>query len=95
MACRVARPAGRCILTGISGEEQDPLPVGVARRKELKMLWCRRFKNNFPRALELAASGQVDLASLVTHSFPLERTRDAFEVVSTYSDGVLKASVDQ
>ena len=95
IACRVARPGGRCILTGISGEENDPFPVGAARRKELRIQWCRRFKNNFPRALELAASGQVDLASLVTHSFPLEQVREAFEVVSTYSDGVLKASVDQ
>jgi len=95
IACRVARPGGRCVLTGISGEEEDPFPVGVCRRKELKMQWCRRFKNNFPRALELAWSGQVDLASLVTHSFPIEQAREAFELVSTYSDGVLKASVDQ
>jgi len=95
IACRVARPGGRCVLTGISGTDADPFPVGAGRRKELSVQWCRRFKNNFPRALELASSGEVDLASLMTHSFPLEETREAFELVSSYSDGVLKASVDQ
>ena len=95
VACQVARPRGRCVLTGISGAEQDPFPVGLGRRKELAMTWCRRFKNNFPRALDMAESGEVDLESLITHSFTLEQTREAFEVVSTYSDGVLKASVDQ
>lgn len=95
LACRVARPGGRCVFTGISGADTDPIPVTVGRRRELNIQWCRRFKNNFPAAIELAASGAVDLASLVTHSFPLEQAREAFELVSSYSDGVLKASVDQ
>jgi L-iditol 2-dehydrogenase len=95
IACRVARPAGRCVLTGISGAESDPFPVGVARRKELNIQWCRRFRFNFPAAIELAASGKVDLRGLITHSFPLEKSREAFELVSRAEDGVLKASVDQ
>lgn len=37
LACRVVRPAGRCILTGISGAEEDPLPVSICRRKELTL----------------------------------------------------------
>lgn len=95
LACRVARPAGRCVLTGISGEEHGIFPVDIARRKELTVTWCRRFRFNFPTAIDLVASGRVDVKSLVTHSFPLERARDAFELVSHAADHVLKASVDQ
>ncbi|MBI5094153.1 MAG: alcohol dehydrogenase catalytic domain-containing protein [Candidatus Hydrogenedentes bacterium] len=95
LALQVARPAGRCVLTGISGEESDPMPVSVARRKELTVQWCRRFRFNFPTAIELVASGRIDVRSLITHSFPLERTCEAFELVSNSSDGVLKASIDQ
>lgn len=94
-ACEIASPAGRCVLTGISGEDYGSLPVEVARRKELTLTWCRRFKYNFPAAIDLAASGKVDIRSLVTHSFPLDRTRDAFELVSGFEDNVLKASIDQ
>lgn len=95
LACQVARPAGRCVLTGISGEEHDTLPVSVARRKELTVQWCRRFLFNYPTAIDLVALGKIDVRSLITHSFPLERTREAFELVSNAADNVLKVSIDQ
>ena len=94
LACRVLRPGGRCILTGISGMEEDALPVSICRRKELTLQWCRRFKHNYPTAIALAASGKVDVRSLCTHSFPLAQTPEAFALVSRMDDGVLKASVD-
>jgi L-iditol 2-dehydrogenase len=94
MACRVTRPAGRCVLTGISGSDMDPLPVSIVRRRELNLQWCRRFRFNFPAAIALTASGKMDAASLITHSFPLEKAAEAFELVATNSDNVLKASVD-
>ena len=95
LACRIARPAGRVVLTGISGAEEDPFPVCVARRKELTVQWCRRFRFDYPRSIALLASGRVDVESLVTHSYPLERSNEAFELVLTFRDNVLKASIDQ
>jgi L-iditol 2-dehydrogenase len=94
LACRVARPGGRCILTGISGAEEDPVPVGVARRKELTLQWCRRFNHNYPTAISLLSTGRVAVRPLLTHSFPLEEAPAAFELVSRMDDRVLKASLD-
>lgn len=94
LACHIARPASRCVFTGISGQEYDPIPVGAARRKELTIQWCRRFRHNFPRAMALAASGKIDIPRLITHSFPLEQAQEAFELVAHSGDNVLKASVD-
>jgi L-iditol 2-dehydrogenase len=82
------------VLTGISGNECDALPVGIARRKELTLRWCRRFKHNFPEAIALLGAGKVDAGSLVTHSFPLAAAKTAFDLVAGYQDGVLKASID-
>lgn len=95
IAIHVARPAGRCVLTGISGHEELVLPVDIARRKELTFQWCRRFCFNYPAAIAWTATGQVDVKSLITHSFPLEQAAEAFELVCNMEDGVLKASVDQ
>lgn len=92
--CRIARPAGRCVLTGISGKDSDPLPVSDVRRKELTLRWCRRFRHNYPTAIALLASGKIDTLSLITHSFPLERTGEAFELVAANADNVIKASID-
>jgi L-iditol 2-dehydrogenase len=94
LACEVARPAGRCVFTGISGADYDPLPVGVARRKELNIQWCRRFRHDFPRAIALVAGGRIDVPSIMTHSFPLEQTQEAFALVSESRDNVLKVSID-
>ncbi len=95
LAARITRPAGRCVLTGISGQDEDPLPVSVVRRRELNLQWCRRFRHNFPAALALTASGKIDVTSMITHSFPLEETVQAFELVAENKDEVLKASIDR
>ena len=95
MCCRVARPAGRCVLVGISGEENGVFPVDIARRKELTITWCRRFLFNFPTAIDFVASGRIDVKSMITHSYPLERSLEAFNLVEQAADGVLKASIDQ
>jgi len=92
--CRIARPAGRCVLTGISGNETDALAVSDARRKELTLRWCRRFRHNYPTAIALAASGKVDVLSLITHSFSPANTGEAFELVAANADNVIKASID-
>lgn len=95
VALRIARPAGRCVLVGISGEENGVIPVDVARRRELTVTWCRRFLFNFPTAIDLVASGRVDVGSMITHSFPLEKSLEAFTLVERAAENVLKVSIDQ
>lgn len=92
--CRLARPAGRCVLTGISGKDEDMIPVSDTRRKELTLRWCRRFRHNYPTSISLLQAKRVDVTSLITHSFPLERTQEAFELVSENADNVIKVSID-
>jgi threonine dehydrogenase-like Zn-dependent dehydrogenase len=36
----------------------------------------------------------VDLRSLVTHRFPLERTGEAFDLMASLQDGVCKPMID-
>jgi L-iditol 2-dehydrogenase len=38
----------------------------------------RRMNDAYPRAIALAASGRVDLASLVTRTVPMTEVADAF-----------------
>jgi L-iditol 2-dehydrogenase len=39
-------------------------------------------KDVYPRAIRLVEAGAVDLQSLVTHRFPLERVGEAFDVAA-------------
>ena len=42
----------------------------------------RRMKQAYPRTIRLVESGLVDVASIVTHTFPLERTGEALRAAS-------------
>jgi L-iditol 2-dehydrogenase len=74
----VARPGARVVLAGIPAEDRISFPASVARRKGLTLVLSRRMKHTYPRAIDLAARGLVDLGSLVTHRFPLGESEAAF-----------------
>ena len=94
LACAATRPAGSVILTGISGEEHDLVPVSITRRRELTLRWCRRFLHNYPATIAMINAGKLDVASLITHIFPFERADEAFALTAAYADGVFKASIE-
>ena len=73
-------PGGKVILAGIPDDDRTSFSASVARRKGLTIKLVRRMKHTYPRAIRLAAQGLVDLRSLVTHQFPLERAAEAFEM---------------
>jgi alcohol dehydrogenase len=43
--------------------------------------------------MEVVRSGRVDLSPLLTHTFPLEKITDAYELFGSRRDGVLKVAI--
>lgn len=78
-AVRALRPGARLVIDGIPSEERTSFPTSLARRKGLTVAFARRMKRVYPRAIALVRSGQVDLRSMVTHTYPLSAATDAFE----------------
>ncbi len=78
LAMGMSRPGGRVVLGGIPSDDQTTFQASVARRKGLTIAMVRRMKEVYPRAISLAAEHRVDLASLVTHRFPLAKAPEAF-----------------
>jgi L-iditol 2-dehydrogenase len=81
-AVEAVRPGGRVVLAGIPAEERTSVPASTARRKGLTIVFVRRMKHTYPRAIALASAGRVDLRSMVTHRFPLAEAAKAFEVAA-------------
>ncbi|MEW5869611.1 MAG: alcohol dehydrogenase catalytic domain-containing protein [Chloroflexota bacterium] len=79
-AVQAVKPGGGVILVGIPDEDLTSFTASVARRKGLTLKLSRRMKHTYPRAIQLVAKGMVDVRSLVTHRFPLEKTAEAFAV---------------
>ncbi len=67
---RCVAPAGTVVLVGM-GEPTLPLPVDVIQQNELWVTGTFRYAHVYPAAIELAASGAVELDGLVTARFGL------------------------
>jgi len=93
-AAEMARLGGRLVIVGIPGDDRLVLRHSTARRKGLTIRMCRRMKHTYPRAIHLAERGAVDLQSLISHRFPLERAPEALALNAVYQDGVVKVVID-
>jgi L-iditol 2-dehydrogenase len=93
-AAEMARMGGRLVLVGIPGDDRLALKHSTARRKGLTIRLSRRMQHAYPRAIRLAERGYVDLHSLISHHFPLERTPEAFALNVAYQDWVVKIIID-
>jgi L-iditol 2-dehydrogenase len=82
VALHAARPGARVVLAGIPSEDRTTFTASLARRKGLTLMLVRRMKAVYPRAIRLVERGIVDVASLVTHRYPLERAGEAFEIAA-------------
>jgi L-iditol 2-dehydrogenase len=91
---RVARMAGRVVITGIPSEVHVPLEFHVMRRKELAYFTVRRSNHNSELALDLLTRHANLFAPLVTHREPVERIGEAFDMLEHYRDGVGKLVID-
>ncbi len=93
-AAEMARLGGRLVLVGIPGDDGLSLKHSTARRKGLTIRMARRMKHTYPRAIHLVEQQAVDLPSMVSHRFPLDRAPEAFALNTDYQDHVVKVIID-
>ncbi|ODT54630.1 MAG: alcohol dehydrogenase [Methylobacterium sp. SCN 67-24] len=95
-ALRVLRPGGTLSSLGVySGDLTIPLGAFAAGLGDHRIVTtlCPGGKERMRRLVDVVASGRVDLAPLVTHRFPLERIKEAYDLFSHQRDGVLKVAI--
>lgn len=71
------RPAGTAVLVGMGPQPTAEIPLSVIQNRELWLTGTFRYANTYPAAIELAASGRVDVAALITGHYGLEDTETA------------------
>ena len=90
----MTRPGGKVILIGVPSDDALSFNDSTVRRKGLTIKSSRSMKHTYPRAIRQVETGQVDVGALVSHRYPLDRVREAFEQVATYDDDVLRAVIE-
>lgn len=71
-------PAARVVLVGM-GAPRVELDLGTLQGRELCVTGTFRYAHTYREALDLLQSGAIDVSSIITHRYPLERVADALE----------------
>ncbi|MEI8246261.1 MAG: alcohol dehydrogenase catalytic domain-containing protein [Lentisphaerota bacterium] len=79
---------------GIPEVDRIAFSMDNMRRKEICIQNVRRRNHCVQAALNMIAGKLCDVNIMTTHRFPLERTHEAFDLVESYQDGVVKAMIE-
>jgi L-iditol 2-dehydrogenase len=92
-AVGLLKPGGTLALVGIPEFDDVAFPIHELRRKEITIRNIRRQAHCTQKAIDLLEARKVHLNAMVTHHFSLAETKDAFDLVAHYRDGVMKAMI--
>ena len=90
---RHAAPGGKIVLIGMPSEPVS-MDVVAMQIKEISMKTIFRYVNTFPRAVNLIASGKLNVKPLVTKSYDFEDSVKAIQYASTQPDSEIKIMID-
>lgn len=93
-AIDLLKPGGKLMIIGIPKFDRWSFPADKMRRKEITTVNVRRQVDCVEPSLEMMEKGIVDVSLMPTHRFKFEDAKAAFDLVSEYKDGVMKAMID-
>jgi len=93
-AIELLKPGGKLMLLGIPETDKISFVIDKARRKEICIQNVRRQCECLQPTLSLMEKGRLNADFMITHRFGLAKTKEAFDLVAGYADGVVKAMID-
>ena len=93
-AIDILKPGGKLIVVGIPEFDRWSMNVEDTRRKEISLQFIRRQVDCVEQALDEMKNGLINIDNMITHRFNFDKTKEAFDLVAGYDDGVMKAMID-
>jgi threonine dehydrogenase-like Zn-dependent dehydrogenase len=93
-AIELLKPGGKLMLIGIPAVDKVSFSIDKLRRKEICVQNVRRQVDCVQKALDMIDDKEIDVDFMATHHFTFDKTKDAFDLVANYKDGVIKAMID-
>jgi len=92
-AVELLKPGGTLLILGIPEIDRISFDISKIRRKEITIQNVRRQNNSMQPCIDLTGSGEWSPEFMITHRFAFEKANEAFDTVSNYKDGVIKALI--
>ncbi len=93
-AIELLKPGGKLMIIGIPEFDRWSFNVDKLRHKEICIQSVRRQNHSVEEALLLMEDKIVNVDKMPTHRFSFNQTKEAFDLVTGYKDGVMKAMID-
>ena len=93
LAWECARPNAIVTVVALYDEAQT-LPLPYMNGKNLTLKTAGVDGCDCEETLRLIAEGKIDTEPLITHTYPLSRIEDAYELFENKKDGVIKVAVE-
>jgi L-iditol 2-dehydrogenase len=87
------KPGGKLLVVGIPRTDRLSFAMDSMRRKEICVQNVRRQNQCMQPALDLIESGRVPVEFMITHRYDFEASKEGFDLVANYQDGVMKAMI--
>lgn len=91
-AIYATQSGGVLVLVGL-GAPEVKIPIVDASVREVDIRGIFRYVNCYQTALEMVASGKVNVKPLITHTYQLEETLQAFQRAKTGEGGAIKVMI--
>lgn len=75
------------------GKDFQTIPFAFMSAREIDLRFQYRYKNTYPKAISLVASGLINVKPLVTHRFTLEDGEEAFKTASDPKARAIKVQI--
>lgn len=75
----MASHGSKVVIVGM-GRPLQEINLGLALVREIEIIAVWRYTNTFQPAIELISTGMVDVKSLITHKYDMEKIKDALEM---------------
>lgn len=92
-AIKLLKPGGLLNIIGIPDFDRWSFSCDDFRHKEITVKNVRRQNDTIKETLELMQTGLIDISLMPTHHFTFADTKEAFDLVAGYHDGVMKAII--
>lgn len=93
-ATEMVRPGGLVVVGGIPDDDIMCVSASIVRRKGITIRLLRRSNETLHRSIQLVRDGKADVKPYITHRFPLERLKEAFETARDRKDITLRVMVE-
>jgi L-iditol 2-dehydrogenase len=93
-ALEIVKPGGKVMIIGIPRIDRVSFVADAMRRNEVTIVNVRRQNKCTQTAIDLVTSGKLKLDFMATHKFKIEQSQEAFDMLSNYRDGVVKAMIE-